>query len=584
VKARPVNINPALGAVIGAEVIGIGAFAGLPTYRFGWWPATAITLAAVVLLVVTVHRRNAAAWVLDRSRWMRDRRHTTAVGAAVDISHGGNVYGVRTADNEAVTMIEVDGRPYSPTYLRGSTLALTDNLLPLDVVIGLMEQPGGLHLGIDIATAGYRVRPGTGYPQLYSTLLADRGAAGQRTTHLIVRLDINESVRGLMYRRSIGSAAAAATERIVKALEQQGCRARVLNAEEQDTMLADLSMGLASAPPRPAVVDDTDDVEDLDTTGDGDRAEDELIGVGGLHRRTGGAVPAPPADAQRTRPKADVGWKIINAKPGYVTSYYFSPEDITTESFNQMWSLRSDHNVHRMMLRKVPGGPVTVSALVRTNDPRPPEQPPTLFVNTLPGNQYSAALRAAPTTQPALHLPARALTAVDELQVPVGPTGILVGAALRDDKSSWPSTQRDDLVMWPLTDAVQPTRIVMDTSDFYVRQLLIRAAAAGERIAIYSREPRRWYSVSQTNIAVVEARRPAEFVPTVIINDRATIAPQAGLSSTVITVGHSPTDAMVPDIRFEQTSESTVRVTTAARSVDLSMVVFRQEQTWTGSA
>ena len=118
-KARPININPALGAVVGAEVIGIGAFAGLPPYRFGWWPATAITLAAVILLLVTVHRRNAAAWVAARSRWMRDRRHTTAVGAAVDISHGGTVYGVRTADNEAVTMIEVDGRPYSPTFLRG---------------------------------------------------------------------------------------------------------------------------------------------------------------------------------------------------------------------------------------------------------------------------------------------------------------------------------------------------------------------------------------------------------------------------------------------------------------------------------
>ncbi|OBJ10844.1 type VII secretion protein EccE [Mycobacterium sp. 1465703.0] len=582
-KARPVTVHPALGAVLGAEVIGIAAFAGLPTYRFGWWPAAAITVVAMLLLFVSVHRRNAAAWVRDRSRWMRERRHTTAVAAAVNISHGGNLYGVRTADHEAVTMIEVDGRPYSPTYLRGSTLALTDNLLPLDVVIGLMEQPGGLHLGIDVASAGYRVRPGTGYPQLYSTLLADRGAAGQRTTHLIVRLDINESVRGLMYRRSIGSAAAASTERIVKALEQQGCRARALTAEEQDAMLEDLSMGLACAPRRPVVVDDAEDPEDSDGSADGVDAR-ELIAAKGRHRHTGAATRTAPNLAQRTRPKADVGWKTINAKPGYVTSYYFSPEDITTDSFNKMWSLRSDNVVHVMRLRKIPGGPVKVSALVRTNDPRPPEQPPTLFLNTLPGDQYNAALCAAPTSQPALRLPARTLSAVDELHIPVGPTGILVGAALRDDKKAWPPIQRDDLVMWTLTDPAQPTRIVMDTSDFYVRQLLIRVAAAGERIAIYSHEPQRWYSVSQTNIAVVEARRPAEFVPTVIVNDRATIAPQAGLSSTVITVGLSPTDAMVPDIHFQQTSESTVRITTAARTVDLSMVVFRQEQTWTGNA
>lgn len=580
-KARPVTVAPDLGAVLGAEVIGIAAFAALPTYRFGWWPATAITVAALVLLVVAVHRRNAAIWLLDRSRWMHARRQTTATGAAVDISHGGAVYGVRTADNEAITMIAVDGKAYSPTYLRGATLSLTDNLLPLDVVIGLMEQPGGLHLGIDIVTAGYRVHPGSGYPQLYSTLLADRGAAGQRSTHLILRLNIRKSVRGLMYRRSIGSAAAAATERIVKDLEQHGCRARALSAEQQDSMLDKLSMGLACPPHRPLVVDDADDDEDLDAAGAD--TDNELIAVGGRHRHKGSEESTSPR-AQRVHPKVEVGWETINAKPGYVTSYYFSPEDITTESFNQMWSLRTDDLVHVMMLRTGRSDRVTVSALVRTNDPRPPEQPPTLFLNPLPGSQYEAALRAAPTSQPALDLPARALSGPDELQLPVGPTGILVGAALHNDKSGWPPIQRDDLVMWTLTDPAQPTRIVMDTSDFYVRQLLIRAAAAGERVAIYSSEPHRWYSVSQTNIAVVEARRPAEFVPTVIVNDRATIAPQAGLSSTVITVGHSPTDAMVPDIQFEQTSQSTVRITTATQTVDVSMVVFRQEQTWTGGA
>jgi hypothetical protein len=225
---------------------------------------------------------------------------------------------------------------------------------------------------------------------------------------------------------------------------------------------------------------------------------------------------------------------------------------------------------------------VLVSALVRTTDPRRPERPPTLFLNPLPGEQYAAALSAAPTSRPRLSLPARVLDAPQDLQIPIGPTGILVGAALRDDKSSSPEIQGDDLVMWALTDPQQPTRIVMDTSEFYVRQLLIRAAAAGQRIAIYSYDPRRWYSVSQPNVAVVERGRPAEFVPTIIVNDRPDIAPSAGLSSTVITLGGNRSDATVPDIRFEQTSESTVRITTANRSLDVAMVVFRQEQTWTG--
>jgi type VII secretion protein EccE len=577
VKARPVSVDPALGSVIGAEAVGVAAFVALPAYRLGWWPATVITVVALVLLLVTVHRRNVAVWVAARARWMRARRYTTAVGAAVDISHGGSVFGVRTADHEAVTVVEVVGRAYSPTFLRGSTVSRTDNVLPLGVLVGLMQQPGGLHLGIDIVCAGFRVRPGTGYPQLYSTLLADRGAAGQRCTRLIVRLDLTDSMRGLVYRRSIGSAAAAATERIIKALGQEGIRARALTAEEHDVVLGELSVGLASAPPRPAVVDDLDD----EAGGDGDNA-DELVGVGGRRRRAAATAGAETPEPQRVRPNADVGWTTINANPGYVTSYYFSPEDITTDSFHQMWSLRSDHVVHVTMLRKQPGGPVQVSALVRTTDPRRPERPPTLYLNPLPGEQYAAALRAAPTSRPRLSLPSRVLDAPQDLQIPIGPTGILVGTALRDDKSSSPEIQGHDLVMWALTDPQQPTRIVMETSEFYVRQLLIRAAAAGERIAIYSYDPSRWYSVSQPNVAVVERGHPAEFVPTILVNDRPAVAQSAGLSSTVITLGHSPSDTAVPDIRFEQISESTVRVTTASRSLDVAMVVFRQEETWTG--
>jgi hypothetical protein len=60
----------------------------------------------------------------------------------------------------------------------------------------------------------------------------------------------------------------------------------------------------------------------------------------------------------------------------------------------------------------------------------------------------------------------------------------------------------------------------------------------------------------------------------------------------VITLAHSPSDAAVPDIRFEQTSESTVRITTVGRSLDAAMEVvdllrwmrrmFRTVTDWSG--
>ena len=82
-----------------------------------------------------------------------------------------------------------------------------------------------------------------------------------------------------------------------------------------------------------------------------------------------------------------------------------------------MWALRSDEVVLTLSLFKrryveAPDGdgPVMIAATVRTNDPQPPQQPPTLYLNTLPGDQFSAALRPAPTARPGhLDIPARPL-------------------------------------------------------------------------------------------------------------------------------------------------------------------------------
>jgi hypothetical protein len=72
-------------------------------------------------------------------------------------------------------------------------------------------------------------------------------------------------------------------------------------------------------------------------------------------------------------------------------------------------------------------------------------------------------------------------------------------------------------------------------------------------------------------------------VPTIIVNDRPHIAPSVGVSSTVITLGPNQGDTK-PDIRFEQTSDTTVRITRRTRPhpLDVSIVIFLQEQSWTG--
>lgn len=573
-KARTVGVRAALPVVITAEIVALAAFSLLPRVWPGWWLPAVVTGVALVLMVITVHRRNLPQWLAALRRWRSVRTRPAVAAAAVDVPHGNLVCGVRTDAYEAITMVEVTGRAYAPTFLRGSTVSLTTNLLPMQVLTDLLDQPGVLRLaGIDIVSSGQRVRRASGYPPLYSTLLADRPAAGQRSTRLIVRLDLIDSVPGLTYRTSVGAAAAAATERIVNALLQQGIRASALNAAELDYALDELGSGLAEAP-LPA----SDESED-------DEREDTAARTPAL---TGAAVGGPAGAPGRPARRAEVGWRTINAHPGHLTSYHYSPEDITTANLNHMWSLRSDAVVQLVSLRKKRrtnpdgGGPVMVSAMVRTEEPQRPQQPPTLYLNTLPGEQFAAALRAAPTARPRLTLPERPLDDPAELAIPIGPTGILIGAALQDNPRARPGIQRDDLIMWALTDPQRATRIVMDTSDFYIRQLLVRAAAVGERIAIYTSAPRRWEGLSQPMIAVMDRGRAPDFVPTIVVNDGANTPPSAGLASTVITLGRAERGP-APDLRFVQTSPSSVRVSTVLWNLDLAIVAFRQEQAWTGA-
>ena len=571
-KASTVAIRPDLPAVITAEVIALAAFVALPPHRAGWWPAATIGAVVLLVLVFKVYRRNAPGWVATWWRNRRRRRHPAPVAAAVDITHGTIVCGVRVDEYEAITMVRLSGQPYALTLLRGSTKSLTTNVVPMDVLAGLLDHPGGLHLaGIDIVSSGQRVRRAEGaYPPLYSTLLADRPAAGRRNTHLIVRLDITDSVAGLAYRESIGTAAAAATERIINALQQRNIRANALTADELDTALTELGAGLVSAPQRPT--------ESEGEEGDGDesrsRARPPAAQVD---------VPAPRLAALAPKPR----WRTIHTRAGHLATYYFSPEDITTATLNQMWALRTDDLVQTTSICKHRntepggGGPVMVAAMVRTCDPQAPAQPPTLDLNPLPGDQYAATLRAAPTARPRITLPTRPLRSSEPLEIPIGATGILVGAALYDDPEANPPVRLDDLVMLSLTDPDRATRISMDTSEFYIRQLLIRAAAVGERIAIYSHQPTRWAALTQPNIAVAERRRAPEFVPTITVNDRPTAISAAGLSSTVITLGR-PESGLPPDLHFRQTSESTVHITTPTQAIDVAIVAFRQEQAFMG--
>ena len=169
-------------------------------------------------------------------------------------------------------------------------------------------------------------------------------------------------------------------------------------------------------------------------------------------------------------------------------------------------------------------------------------------------------------------MPARPLDTT-ALELPVGSSGVLVG-----------TTQRGDLLLLSLTDPDQATRIALHTGMPYACQLLVRAAAVGERIAIYTDKPAKWRQLEQPLIAVVDRRHPPEFVPSIIVSDRAGGPPPAGLASSVITIGDTDRSTPTPDLSFTQISASTVRIATSAFTTDVQIATFKAEQPFLGAA
>lgn len=327
-KQRTLGFRPVIGAVIATEIIVVATWLVTPL----WEIATIAATVTLVLLTVTVHRRSAAGWVYTVARWRRNRRHPGVIPVAVDVTAGDMICGVRIDGYEAIAAIKLAGRPHRPTYLHGAA-AITDDTIPLRILADHLKQPGGLRLSIDVVSEGRRVRRSSGYPALYSTLLANRPAAGQRATHLIVRLDLTAST-GLGYRASIGAALAAATERITSALKQSGCRAAVMTAAELDSHLTGNMLGERHNMP----------------SGD--------ILCGAKQHALGAAL----------------RWGAVKTRDGYAATYYHTPQDINTATLTRMWALNVEAINSTVALRYT-DGMLEVAAMARVLTAQPPTQP-----------------------------------------------------------------------------------------------------------------------------------------------------------------------------------------------------------------
>lgn len=391
--------------------------------------------------------------------------------------------------------------------------AETPNTLPLSVTAEQVQR-FGLGVDIDVIAQGRRTAVDN-YGQFYAQLLADRPAAGQRTIMLMIRLDTRalDTTAGLMWRTDAAAAVAAVTRRITRALRQNGCRAEPMTAADMRQAVLDMHGGSK---------------EDIEST-------------------------------------FREGWKDLTHRGTHVTSYYLSAEDLTAERLDDMWSVPSEHTLLALHLRRSSKG-ITVSATVRFTTAQPLLTPPAVILNRYTGRQWWALSALLPGAERINRMPTRTLTADLDAAVAIGSSGVMLGKV------------NDALLLMPLRDPAGPTRIVIDTDDdLAIRQLIRRASASGEVVAVYDPH-RRWAMAAASsriwNTTDLRAQPPRP--PTMVVhNGSANPYPGALVS---ISVGPGPR-SVEPNVRITQRNGQ-IRIETERFVARIETATFRNEQTF----
>ena len=209
---------------------------------------------------------------------------------------------------------------------------------------------------------------------------------------------------------------------------------------------------------------------------------------------------------------------------------------------------------------------ITVAATVRFTTAQPLLTPPAIILNRYTGRQWWALSALLPGADRINGTPARPLTDELDAAIAVGSSGVMLGKV------------DDAFMLMPLRDPAGPTRIVIDSDDdLAVRQLIRRASASGEFVAVYDTR-RRWAMAAASSRiwTTTDLRAQPPRPPTLVVHNGSSNPYPGALVS--ISVGAGPR-SVEPDIRITQ-RDGRIRIETERFTARLDAVTFRNEQTF----
>ncbi|SLI30156.1 type VII secretion protein EccE [Mycobacteroides abscessus subsp. abscessus] len=454
----------------------------------GWPAAAAIALVIAIAAVLSYNGATAAGWVARAARfeWFRhnsgaaERRATVSAPYDVELP-GIGLVGVRWDGDHVVTAIALHGRPHTPTVLAPEG-AKTSDMVPLEEIAALLRQVGGLELAAaDVVSVGRRVS-GAQYSGTYDEIIADRPAVALRETFLVLRLCPLECLDAMEYRKTVPAAAAAATERVRQAVARTGCRAAALTASELQDVTAQLGGGLI----------------------------DEHGSLGAVEE----------------------SWDHVRAPGGFVHCYRVSGKELTSDFVNSVWEIQSRLTVLTVRIEQSGTGEVLISALVRFHSESPWANPPQLNMLAVHGQAFDSVAASLPLGSRSLRVQlSRRPLAGGELEVPLGPSGFMVGT-LR--------TQGGYPFLLPWTDPLKGTRVSVQAELDVLEPWILRATAAGARVLVYTDRPQAWQPIARDFIELGQFGAKAKVTPTMVVLDLSAgtenVNTAARAGQTVVTV------------------------------------------------
>jgi type VII secretion protein EccE len=419
--------------------------------------------------------------------------------------------GVRYQDGVAAAAVQLMGKAHTPTVFTGSASAYTDDTVDIAGLATLLRPSPGVTIdSLSVVSVGCRRRPAGDYPRVYDTLIGTPPYAGQRQMWLILRVAALPNADALAARASIGTATLAAAQRIGAALRQQGIRASIATA--------------------------VDIVE--------------------LERRLGRSATG--THNQR--------WSSVRCDIGWLTTYWYRPNDITADKLAQAWTVHADQIIQNVTL--FPGFTVTATTTVAT--PTPPTVSPSVMLQTLPGEQLKGLAANWCGAVPRLGGVRRGVLR-GPLVVPIGPSGVLLGKVAGGNR-----------IALPLDDAQECSRVHIAARDALTKRIVVRLAAAGERVTVHTRNQRRWNSVRMPGVAVSERTRPEDGTTVGVVDG--TLRPSSQ-PKTLISVGEPGEPYRGgADVVMIQTGPATVEVRAGGHVHTVEVELFRAENRYAAGA